>query len=515
MAKLKFGWKIWVLIFALVLSILAINPFLTLNKGVVVVEVLENSTAEASGLKTGEIIKEINGIKINSMDDYVNAIDVVFGKVKNEKENEKVKAVKVSVKTSKEEYVFLAEKPDFSVKSLPMTRLKLGLELQGGSRALLKPEEKVSQQTLDNIQNTMSNRLNNYGIKDVKVSQQKDLEGNGYILVEIAGTSPKELKELVLSQGKFEAKIGNETVFVGGGKDITSVCQSAECSGIINCEKIGEGEYCKFQFAVYLSKDAAKRHAEITSKLSINISQPEYLNETLDLYLDDKKVDSLLISVDLKGKETTQVAVSGSGFGSDRTEAYENAFSNMKKLQTILITGGLPVKLSLEKLDSVSALLGKEILRNIIITFFVIAIGVSIILFIRYRNVKFFLPTLIVMFSEIIIILGVAAAINWNLDLASIAGILITLGTCVDAQIIILDETQLGIKYSLRERMKRAFAIILGSFATTTIAMLPLLRAGTGLLKGFAFTTIIGLVIGVFITRPAFNEIISKLKGIE
>ena len=502
---MKVGWRIWLLIFALVLSIVAINPFLALKKGVMISEIEENSSAFNAGLRRGEIIKTINGIKINNMDDYTKAIDDVF------KEKEKVR---VEIETNKDSYVFLADRPEFSVKPLPKTRLKVGLELQGGSRALVKPTETISQQTIDNIQSILSNRFNRYGITDARIVQVSDLRGNRYILIEIAGVTPTELKELVLSQGKFEAKIGNKTVFVGGGDDITSVCQSAECSGITSCEKVSNGEICKFQFGVYLSREAAKRQAEITANLSINVSMPQYLNETLDIYLDDKLVDSLLISVDLKGKETTQVAVSGSGFGSDRNEAYENALNNMKKLQTILITGSLPVKLEIEKIDSVSALLGKEISRNIMITAVVLVIVVSILVFIRYRKISFSLPIILTMASEIIIILGVAALINWNLDLPSIAGIMATLGTGVDNQIVILDEAKTSRHLSLKERLKRAFFIIFGSYATLFVAMLCLWQAGIGLLKGFALTTLIGATVGILITRPAFGEIINKL-GIE
>ncbi|MEM2822274.1 MAG: site-2 protease family protein [Candidatus Pacearchaeota archaeon] len=503
----KIGIRIWLLIFLLVLSILAINPFLALKKGVMISEVSQNSSAQASGLKAGEVIKRINEIEINDIDDYSKAIEQIFANKTNK--------TKVSIETDKGSYAFLADKPDFIVKPLPKTRLRLGLELQGGSRALVVPQaETLSEQELENIISILNQRFNRYGISDVRISKAKDLQGKSYILIEIAGLSPSQLKELILSQGKFEARIGNETVFIGG-RDIVSVCQSPECSGIISCNKFADGEACKFQFAVYLSNDAAKRQAELTSRLEVNKSNPKYLNESLDLYLDDKLVDSLLISAELKGQATTQVAVSGSGAGVDRQEAYENAEQNMKKLQTILITGSLPVKLEISKLDSVSALLGKEILRNIIITSAILILVVSIIIFLRYRRLSFSLPVILTMLSEIIIILGIAAWIKWNLDLASIAGILITIGTGVDAQIVILDETKLSIRYSLKERIKRAFGIILGSFATTAVAMLPLWQAGAGLLKGFALTTLIGLVVGVFITRPAFSEIISKVKGIE
>ena len=52
--------------------------------------------------------------------------------------------------------------------------------------------------------------------------------------------------------------------------------------------------------------------------------------------------------------------------------------------------------------------------------------------------------------------------------------------------------------------MKNALFIIFAAFATTIFAMIPLLFAGAGLLKGFAITTMIGVTAGVLITRPAF-----------
>jgi len=65
---------------------------------------------------------------------------------------------------------------------------------------------------------------------------------------------------------------------------------------------------------------------------------------------------------------------------------------------------------------------------------------------------------------------------------------------------------------SLKQRLKLAFAIILGAYFTVVVSMLPLLWAGAGLLKGFAFTTLIGITAGVFITRPAFSDMIRKME---
>ena len=64
-----------------------------------------------------------------------------------------------------------------------------------------------------------------------------------------------------------------------------------------------------------------------------------------------------------------------------------------------------------------------------------------------------------------------------------------------------------------RPLLKRAFFIIMAAYFTTTVAMLPLVFAGAGLLKGFALTTIAGITIGVFVTRPAYGALVRILLG--
>ena len=60
-------------------------------------------------------------------------------------------------------------------------------------------------------------------------------------------------------------------------------------------------------------------------------------------------------------------------------------------------------------------------------------------------------------------------------------------------------------------RIKNAFFIVFAAFATTLVSMIPLFTTGVGLLKGFAFTTIVGISIGVIITRPAFAHMLEIL----
>ena len=300
-------------------------------------------------------------------------------------------------------------------------------------------------------------------------------------------------------------------MFVGGEKDITYVARTGEQSGIYKCDKYQQGEVCNFRFPISLSENAAKKHAEITNKLDVNTTNPEYLSEKLDLYLDEKLVNSLLISKDLKGSSTTQISISGSGSGATEKEAYDNALVEMKQLQTVLITGSLPFKLQIEKLDTISPLLGKKFINTILIAGVAAILAVGLIIFLRYRKIKLSLAVLLTSLCEVLIILGISALFKRNLDLPAIAGIIAAIGTGVDSQIIILDESQMSHLLSLKQRIKRALFIILGTYVTTLFALLPLLWAGAGLLKGFAITTIIGISAGVFITRPAFSEMVKKI----
>jgi len=507
--KLKLTWKIWMLIFILILSLISIFglPPVFLQKGVLVTSVEPNSTAFEQGLRKGQIIIAVDGKTIDDLDDFK---DVIQGKFMT---NETVKTTITTKDT--EIIIFSDEAPRVTVSGISKSNILFGLDLIGGSRAMVQAEEKkLSSTEIRNLIDITQNRLNEFGLTDLKVRQVSDLEGNYFMLVEIAGATPQDLETLIAQQGKFEAKIGNETVFIGGERDIASVCRGDQrCAYIEQCSQTDRGYFCNFKFNVYLTEAAARRHAEITKDLDVNVTeQGRYLSLPLDLYLDDTLVDTLLISEGLKGRVTTQVTVSGSASAETKDEAYKAAEAEMHKLQTLLITGSLPFKLEIVKLDTISPVLGGEFLRIILIAGLTALGVVAIVIFGRYRKIKASLALLLTSFSEVIIILGIAVLIGWNLDLPSIAGILIVVGTGIDQQIVILDEARQGLFLSLKQRMKRAFAIIIGAYFTAVVAMIPLLWAGAGLLRGFAFTTILGITTGVLITRPAFADMVKRIE---
>jgi len=493
------------LIILLLLASMIFLIYTQVEVGVKIKSVDYNSTAYDAGLRAGQIIISLNGNSISSISDYSSAISQEFPSGENKQ---------LTIQTKDNEFLlYTSQAPEITLEEISITRLKFGLDLQGGSRALIKAENKsLTYEEVEDLIAITENRFNVYGLSDMKIRNVRDLSNQNYMLIEIAGATPAELEELISKQGKFEAKIGNETVFVGG-RDITHVERSGQYAGIEGCYASQEGEVCKFRFTISLNEEAAERHADITSKLEISQENPEYLSEKLDLYVDDSLMDSLFISKDLRGRPTTQILISGSGSGSNRREALEDADQSMKRLQTILITGSLPYKLEIVKLDTISPLLGKKFIRTILIAGLASLLAVAFIVLLRYRKIKLPLALLFTSFSEIFIIIGIAAVFNkiWTLDLPAIAGIIAVIGTGVDQQIVVLDESKSGISLSLKERLKRALFIILGSYATTMFAMFPLLAAGAGLLRGFAISTMIGITVGVLITRPAFAEIVKKI----
>ena len=175
-------------------------------------------------------------------------------------------------------------------------------------------------------------------------------------------------------------------------------------------------------------------------------------------------------------------------------------------------SGDIPVDIKVVSIDRLNPTLGENYLYVIALAGIVAIFLVSSVVFVRYRNLKISLGVILTMFSEVIIILGFAAATQWNLSTLALAGIIAAIGFGVDDQILIIDETsKKSQKYSLKEGLKRAFFMIIGAGATTIFAMLPILWAGFTAYRevgGFAVTVIVGVLIGVLISRPAFARLV-------
>ena len=451
------------------------------------------------------------------------------------------------------------------------SKVNLGMDLVGGTRVLLKPETNVSEDLIDQTIATLETRINTYGLRESKFQKVEDIEGNIYAQIEMAGGSIAEIEELLSKQGKFEGKIpllvsfedkssfdleigdntyvmsnpggdkfvvNGETIMCDGsestaiedipfdcinktnnsavitatvfvGNDIKSVCMQEQpgiCVSRVTSQKGGYG----FMFQIFITQESAEKFAKMTKNLE-TIVDPNtgsaYLESRIALLLDDNLITELSIASELAGQALTEPTITGG------RPTKEEAIKQKLMLQSILQSGELPVKLEVSRVDQISANLGADFIKSALMAGGIAAVAVAIIVFGRYRKIKIVVPMLLTSLSEVIIIFGAATLINWTIDLAAIAGIIAVLGTGVDAQIMIVDELRLGKEkiFTLKQKIKRAFFIIFGAASTTIAAMLPLMFIGIGVMRGFAITTTLGVLIAVFITRPAFSEIIQKV----
>ncbi len=376
---------------------------------------------------------------------------------------------------------------------------------------------------------------------------------NGSVVVNNSVIDPRE--KFVLQNIEFEYinSTANEALFLAKvyeGDDIELVYTDPQRSAVVPASN-----GYRFYFAVLISHDGAKRFADVTSGVPsyIDLQTGErYLTSKIFLYLDGKLVSDLRISSDLSGKVVDTPQITG------WRQTMEEAVEEKLRLQAILRSGALPTGLEIASISIISPVLGKDFFISTLHAALLAGCAVILLVFLRYRKLKIAIPMVLVGLSEIIIILGIAALndyfiwtiiliINfiiistawwkkyevdvyawigallipllglmggWTIDLPAIGGILAAIGTGMDHMIIIADETLMKGRerkiYSIKESIKRAFFIIFGAAATTIAAMTPLL-GGIGFLRGFAITTIVGVLVGVLVTRPAYGRIVESM----
>ena len=539
--KLLKDWRIWLLVILIVGSIFMVAPS---NQSSIVVRSVSPDSPLADKLKAGDAIEWVNEKFMETPEDFY-AFENFKGTLRYMHNG------KLDLAEAKGNGLGIVVMPK------PSSKLNFGLDIVGGTRVLLKPTTNASADEIQQAIATLQTRINIYGLREARFQHVQDVSGSNYIQVEMAGGTQSEVDNLLSKQGKFDAriprvandgstffgekvKIFNESVTVGNrslkvndtiilkgitfqvynftktdailfgrvftGADIKSVCLSEQAGICTSRVQQAPGGY-QFVFSITTSDMGAKKFAELTRDLG-QIVDPNtgetYLESKISFYIDDKQVTELTISGDLAGRELTEPSING--FRTTREDALQEKLS----LQSILQSGSLPFSFKVERVEQITPTLGATFLNSALLAGAVGMLAVGIIIFARYKRWKIALPVILTGFAEIVIILGIATIIKWTIDLASIAGIIAIVGTGIDAQIMIVDELLAGSEqraYTFKQKVKRAMFMIFGSASTVIAAMIPLLFIGVGVTRGFAITTIIGVLVGIFITRPAFSRI--------
>ena len=213
-------------------------------------------------------------------------------------------------------------------------------------------------------------------------------------------------------------------------------------------------------------------------------------NNTLSIKLDDDVISSPNVNEALN---TTGVVIT---LGSNATA------EDAKYLADIISAGKLPFTLTTAKVQTMGASLGEKSLSTSLMAGLIGLILVMIFMVVVYRFMGLVSCISLVTYTALLAVM--LSVFHINLSLPGIAGIILTIGMAVDANVVIFErikeELRLGktLRYAVDSGYKRAFWAIFDSNITTLIAAVVLLIFGTGTIKGFATTLLISVLASLF-----------------
>ena len=360
--------------------------------------------------------------------------------------------------------------------------LALGLDLRGGvyveySCAAPEGSEADFGTLLSGTIRVIQERLTDKGYAEATVQQI----GTDGIRVEIPDvTDPSAVLDLIGSTAKLEFKDPEGNTFMDGSMVKTAVYQ------------FNEGDH---QVAFTLTDEGAKIFADMTSN---------NIGKTLGIYLDGEE----LLAPTVQSAITT-----GSGVITQMQSA-EYAQTVAAQIQS----GALPMELTQQKVDTVSATLGTDALSTSVLAAVIGLVLIMALMIFRYRLNGVvaswaLCDYVIILFFLLAVIPGI------QLTLPGLAGIVLGIGMAVDANVIIFERFNeelragRGIRTALRTGFKNAMSAILDANVTTLMAAIVLMFFGTGSIQGFAKTLLLGVVVSmlsaVVITRFLMKNIIN------
>lgn len=211
-----------------------------------------------------------------------------------------------------------------------------------------------------------------------------------------------------------------------------------------------------------------------------------------------------------QGAPIRSATITGGVPGTDAATRAQLAQDSVKRIESILKGGSLPVQISLGSSVVVPPALGQEFLRLSLIGIVGALAAISIFIGLRYRHASVILPIITISISELIILLSILG--SYTIDLAAMAGMIAAIGVGVDAQIVITDEL-LKKEETVKERMSYAFTIIKTSVMVAIVGMIPLLFSGLVEVINFAISTILGALLGFLLSRPAYAVLAEHILG--
>ncbi len=347
-------------------------------------------------------------------------------------------------------------------------------------------------------------RIDEVGTKEPSILKR----GSNRILVELPGVKdPERIKELLGRTAELSFRLvtndknefGNEKFYIQGTQEEISVNKRIILSGenLIDAQPKYDNFNNQPVVAFSLDRLGSQRFGQVTTK---------NIGKRIAIILDDQAISAPVIQDSI---------TSGNG-----TISGNFTFQTATDLALLLRSGALPTPLIVAEERTVGPDLGMDSIKSGVIS---LIVGFSLVILFMILKYRYFgIIANISLVSNLLMLVGFLTIIEATLTLPGIAGIILTVGMAVDANVLIFER----IREESREEensiqafdlgFKKSIATILDANITTLIASLILFIFGTGPIKGFAVTLSIGLLTTLFsayfISRHLVSIIVFKNK---
>ena len=353
--------------------------------------------------------------------------------------------------------------------------IKLGLDLRGGTQIILKPvetgTEEVTDEAIDKAQLIILNRIDRLGISEPLVTR----DFNRNIIVQLPGVDdPERAIDLIGKTAQLEFRIV-ESVDENGNPVLGPTLMTGDK---LSKAQAGYNPNGQIIVSMVFTEEGSTQFEKVTS---------ENVGKQLAIVLDGEVRSAPRINQAISGDAVIE------GIGT---------LDEAKDIALVLQTGALPVNLEIQESQTIGPTLGQDSLRQSMLAGIIGFALVAIFMVAMYRGLG--LVSIIGLICYVAIFWGILAGLKTPVTLPGIAGVVLTIGIAVDANILIYSRIKEEVlkgksKYAaFNEGFRNALKAIIDSNITTLITAAALYRFGTGPIRGFAVTLAIGVVISMF-----------------
>lgn len=351
--------------------------------------------------------------------------------------------------------------------------IKYGLDIAGGTSILYEAQQDtVSAEEANTVINIMRQRLDDKGYTEATITR----EGEKRFSVEIPDvTDTQEVVEILGTTAKLTFTDPEGNVIVDG-----SMVKKANAD-VIQDQTTGRVQHI---VSLEFKDEGTQAFSDATARL---YNQPDGANYIAI------NLDNIVISAPRVNSVITESSCIIEG---DFTSA------GAQELASLINSGNLPFELKEISSNTVDATLGHGALKNSVTAGLISLIIIMLYMIFFYRLSGFLASIALAFYAAIVVF--IMSIVHVNLTLSGIAGIVLSMGMAVDANVVIferiIDELNLGksIGAAVSAGFNRAMTAVIDSNVTTIITCAVLYWLGTGTVKGFAITLLIGIIVSMF-----------------